>query len=66
MSFNKIETIKKLTSNEINEKIIDLKKEIFNLKFQQATKQKVKPHIFKHKKHELAQLLMIETKRLNA
>nr|YP_009293789.1 ribosomal protein L29 [Rhodymenia pseudopalmata]AOM64471.1 ribosomal protein L29 [Rhodymenia pseudopalmata] len=65
MPFQKINEIKNLSPDEISKKIINIKKEIFNLKFQQATKQKIKPHIFKHKKHELAQILMLETKNIN-
>nr|YP_010197022.1 ribosomal protein L29 [Crassiphycus corneus]UAD84826.1 ribosomal protein L29 [Crassiphycus corneus] len=60
MPLPKFKNIKYLTINEIEEKIIKLKKEIFELKLKQATRQNVKPHLFKHKKHELAQLLTIK------
>lgn len=60
MGFSKISEIQTLSNNEIKEAILEIKKEIINLKVKQATKQKVKPHIFKHKKHKLAQLLMLE------
>ena len=63
MSLKKIDEIKKLSIDEINKEIINLKKEIFDLKFKQSTKQKIKPHIFKHKKHTLAQLLTLETQK---
>nr|YP_010196819.1 ribosomal protein L29 [Gracilaria cliftonii]UAD84623.1 ribosomal protein L29 [Gracilaria cliftonii] len=59
MPLKKFKDIKHLTNSEIEEKIIKLKKEIFDLKLQQATRQNIKPHLFKHKKHELAQLLTI-------
>nr|YP_010198656.1 ribosomal protein L29 [Gracilaria pacifica]UAD87072.1 ribosomal protein L29 [Gracilaria pacifica] len=60
MSLPKFKNIKNLTHNEIQEKVIELKKEIFELKLKQATRQNIKPHLFKHKKHQLAQLLTIK------
>nr|YP_009295940.1 ribosomal protein L29 [Schimmelmannia schousboei]AOM64875.1 ribosomal protein L29 [Schimmelmannia schousboei] len=63
MAFTKITNIKNLELNKIQEKIIELKKEIFHLKLKQKTKQNILPHMFKHKKHELAQLLTIETQQ---
>lgn len=62
MGFSNINDMQALSNNEIKEAILEIKKEIINLKVQQATKQKIKPHIFKHKKHKLAQLLMLEKK----
>nr|YP_009019607.1 50S ribosomal protein L29 [Gracilaria salicornia]AHH24575.1 50S ribosomal protein L29 [Gracilaria salicornia]UAD87653.1 ribosomal protein L29 [Gracilaria salicornia] len=59
MSLPKFNNIKDLKQNEIQEKIIELKKEIFELKLKQATKQNIKTHLFKHKKHQIAQLLTI-------
>nr|YP_009346813.1 50S ribosomal protein L29 [Gracilaria firma]APR74348.1 50S ribosomal protein L29 [Gracilaria firma] len=64
MPLTKFQTIKHLTNNEIEEKIIKLKKELFNLKLKKATRQTIKPHLFKHKKHELAQLLTIKNIKL--
>nr|YP_009510892.1 ribosomal protein L29 [Gracilaria gracilis]AXI96565.1 ribosomal protein L29 [Gracilaria gracilis] len=60
MPLPKFKNIANLTHNEIQEKIIKLKKEIFELKLKQATRQNIKPHLFKHKKHQLAQLLTIK------
>nr|QCI07470.1 ribosomal protein L29 [Leiomenia cribrosa] len=56
MSFSKIKEIENLNYKEIDEKIIEVKKEIFNLKLKKATRQSVKTHLFKQKKHQLAQL----------
>nr|YP_009296349.1 ribosomal protein L29 [Sebdenia flabellata]AOM65284.1 ribosomal protein L29 [Sebdenia flabellata] len=64
MSLLKIKNIQNLSSEEINKKIINLKKEILHLKLKIATKQNIKPHIFKYKKHELAQLLMLEAQKI--
>nr|YP_010199032.1 ribosomal protein L29 [Hydropuntia urvillei]UAD88481.1 ribosomal protein L29 [Hydropuntia urvillei] len=62
MSLPQIQEINNLTHNEIEEKIVKLKKEIFELKLKQATKQNIKSHLFKHKKHQLSQLLTIQHK----
>nr|YP_009511097.1 ribosomal protein L29 [Hydropuntia rangiferina]AXI96770.1 ribosomal protein L29 [Hydropuntia rangiferina]UAD87451.1 ribosomal protein L29 [Hydropuntia rangiferina] len=62
MALPNINNIKNLTKEEIKEKIIEIKKEILELKFKQATKQNIKSHLFKHKKHQLSQLLTIQTK----
>jgi len=51
--------------SEIQEKIIDLKKEIIFMKIKKITQQNIKPHLLKNKKHLLAQLLTIETIKLN-
>nr|YP_010986143.1 ribosomal protein L29 [Polyopes affinis]WOL37061.1 ribosomal protein L29 [Polyopes affinis] len=60
MSLPKIEELKELSHEDIEKRITELKKDLFDIRFKQATKQSIKPHIFKHKKHELAQLLMLE------
>ena len=56
MAFPKIKDIQDLGYDDINKEILSLKKEIFDLKFKQATRQPIKTHLFKHKKHKLAQL----------
>nr|YP_009732288.1 50S ribosomal protein L29 [Gracilaria spinulosa]QHS70820.1 50S ribosomal protein L29 [Gracilaria spinulosa] len=60
MALPKIKDIKHLKNSEIQKKIVELKKEIFELKLKQTTRQNIKPHLFKHKKHQLAQLLTIK------
>nr|YP_010197633.1 ribosomal protein L29 [Gracilaria flabelliformis subsp. simplex]UAD86049.1 ribosomal protein L29 [Gracilaria flabelliformis subsp. simplex] len=60
MALPKIKDIKHLTDSEIQKKIIEIKKEIFDLKLKQTTRQNIKSHLFKHKKHQLAQLLTIK------
>nr|YP_009396039.1 ribosomal protein L29 [Dasya naccarioides]ARW65225.1 ribosomal protein L29 [Dasya naccarioides] len=51
--------ITKLTNQEINNKIIKLKKELILLKIKQATKQNIKPHKIKKIKHQISQLLTL-------
>ena len=53
--------IKKLKSIELKNKILETRKNIFDLKFQQATKKPVKTHLFKQNRKMLARLLTFET-----
>lgn len=53
--------LQETTSNNIQEKILQTRKEIFELKFKQATEKSTKSHLIKHKKHLLAQLLTMQT-----
>lgn len=63
MSFPNIEEVRSLSDEEIAEQILATKKELFELRFQQATRRLEKPHLFKHKRHRLGQLLTIERQR---
>lgn len=51
MEGSKIENI-----SEIKQNIIEVKKELLNLKIKKHTKQDIKPHLFKNKKRQLAKL----------
>nr|YP_009244415.1 ribosomal protein L29 [Gelidium vagum]AMK96657.1 ribosomal protein L29 [Gelidium vagum] len=53
--------INDINSKDIKEKIIATKREILNLSIKQKTQQEIKPHLFKHTKRKLAQLLTVET-----
>ncbi len=63
MSFPKISEARSLSDEELAEQILALKRELFQLRLQQATRQEVKPHQFKHARHRLAQLLTVERER---
>lgn len=63
MSFPKVEEVRKLNDQELSEKILDLKKNLANLRLLQATGRLEKPHEFRHTKHQLAQLLTVEHER---
>ena len=54
-----IKEFKKLNSSEINKKIDQLRKDLFDLRFKQATRQLNETHKFKIIKKQLAQLLTI-------
>jgi large subunit ribosomal protein L29 len=63
MSLPKIEEARKLTDEELSNEVLAVKKQLFNLRLQQATRRLDKPHEFKHAKHKLAQLLTVEAER---
>nr|YP_010484997.1 ribosomal protein L29 [Hypnea cervicornis]UVW80691.1 ribosomal protein L29 [Hypnea cervicornis] len=65
MGFNKISNFQNLSIQEIDSHIFKLKKDILNLEIKKSTKQSIKNHQFKHKKHEIAQLLTLKTKKNN-
>lgn len=55
--------LEKLTDTEINDTVLKLKKELFDLRLQKATRQELKPHLFKQKKKLIAKLLTIKSKK---
>ncbi|MGB5636147.1 MAG: 50S ribosomal protein L29 [Waterburya sp.] len=63
MALPKIEDARKLSEDELAEEILAVKRELFQLRLEQATRRLEKPHLFKHAKHRLAQLLTIERER---
>lgn len=65
MSLPKIKEILSLKTDQLDKEILIAKKELFQLRFRQATRQSFKPHSFRHIKHRLSQLLMIKRKRLS-
>jgi large subunit ribosomal protein L29 len=65
MSLPKFNEITKLSNNEIAENIIKTEKDLFNLKFKQATRQPFKAHEIKYAKRRIAQLKTILSLRLN-
>ena len=63
MSLPKIDEVTPLNDEEIAEQILAIKKELFDLRLQRATGEFDKPHLFKHKRHRLGQLLTVERQR---
>ena len=55
--------VRKLSDADISEKIDALLRELFDLRFQQATRQLNKTHSFKEARAELAQLLTVQSER---
>lgn len=63
MPLPKIDEVRELSDQDIADQIAAVKKELFQLRFQKATRQLEKPHQFKHLRHRLAQLMTIERER---
>ncbi|MDJ0510666.1 MAG: 50S ribosomal protein L29 [Crocosphaera sp.] len=63
MALPKIEEVRKLSDEELAEEILATKRKLFDLRFQQATRQLEKTHEFKHTRHRIAQLLTVERER---
>ena len=60
-----IEEFKKLNSSQITEKIDKLRKDLFDLRFKQATRQLNETHQFKILKKQVAQLLTLSKSQSN-
>jgi large subunit ribosomal protein L29 len=63
MALPKISEIRELSDQEVNDQIATTKKQLFDLRFQKATRQLNGTHQFKHLRHRLAQLMTIERER---
>jgi large subunit ribosomal protein L29 len=63
MPLPKISEARELTDEELAEEILAVKRQLFQLRLQKATRQLEKPHQFKHARHRLAQLLTVEGER---
>ncbi len=63
MAFPNIQTANELSDDDLQSEIIAVKKELFDFRLKMATRQPVKPHMFGHAKHRLAQLMTVERAR---
>lgn len=65
MPLPKISDARALSDEELAQEIVNAKRELFNLRFKQGTRQEgeAKPHEFKHLKHRISQLLTVERER---
>ena len=63
MSKTTTKDVRNLSDSEISDKIQNLRKELFDLRFKQATKQLAKTHRFKEVRTEMAQLLTVSNER---
>ncbi|HEY9894466.1 MAG TPA: 50S ribosomal protein L29 [Candidatus Sericytochromatia bacterium] len=63
MPLPKIDEVRDLSDQELDEQIVATKRQLFELRFQKGTRQLDKSHRFKHTRHRLAQLLTIERER---
>nr|ALL97254.1 ribosomal protein L29 [Pyropia endiviifolia] len=63
MTFPKISDVIQMDNSALAEEILVIKRELFDLRLKRATRQDFQPHLFKHSKHRLAQLLTVEKSR---
>lgn len=64
MALSKIADARQLSDTELADKILEVKRELFQLRFQKGTRQQgVQPHQFRHARHQLAQLMTVERER---
>jgi large subunit ribosomal protein L29 len=64
MTFSTFDDIKNLDPESLLKKIESAKKDLFDLRLKKATRQAFKPHLFKHTKRQVAQLLTLQSERL--
>jgi len=63
MSFLPLSELKDLDNEALSKEIIATKKQLFELRLKKATRQSFKPHLFKHSKRKVAQLLTLESQK---
>lgn len=63
MSLPKIKEARDLSDAQVAEQILAVKRQLMDLRLQQATGRMEKPHLFKHARHRLAQLMTVERER---
>ncbi len=63
MALPDIQTANQLSDEDLESEILAIKKELFDFRLKIATRQTVKPHMFSHAKHRLAQLMTVERTR---
>ena len=66
MPLPKIAEARELNDERLSEEIVAVKRQLFQLRLQKATRQLEKPHQFKHARHRLSQLLTVEGERKRA
>jgi large subunit ribosomal protein L29 len=63
MPLPNIADARNLSDEELAEEILAVKRQLFQLRLEKATRRLEKPHLFKHAKHRLAQLMTVERER---
>ena len=58
-----IAEVRKLTDSDLSERITATRRELFELRFQQATRRLENPHRFKEARIKLAHLLSVQQER---
>jgi len=64
MALPNVEDARQLSDQELADEIVAVKRHLFTLRFQKATRQLEKEvHQFKHTRHRLAQLMTVQRER---
>ena len=63
MAFLPLSELKNFDNETLNKEIVNIKKQLFELRLKKATRQSFKPHLFKHNKRKIAQLLTLESQK---
>jgi large subunit ribosomal protein L29 len=63
MAFLPLSDLKSFDNETLTKEIIAAKKQLFELRLKKATRQSFKPHLFKHNKRKIAQLLTLESQK---
>ena len=61
----KVNAIRQLSTEEINDKLVETKQELFNLRFQQATGNLEKPSRLRELRHTVARMKTVLKEREN-
>jgi len=65
MPLPKIDDARTLSDQELADGILAAKRELFQLRLQQATRRLEKPHQFKHLKHRISQMMTVWKNPIN-
>ena len=63
MAFLPLSDLKSFDNETLTKEIVAAKKQLFELRLKKATRQSFKPHLFKHNKRKIAQLLTLESQK---
>ena len=63
MAFLPLNDLKSFHNETLTKEIVAAKKQLFELRLKKATRQSFKPHLFKHNKRKIAQLLTLESQK---
>ena len=63
MAFLPLSESKSFDKETLTKEIVATKKQLFELRLKKATRQSFKPHLFKHNKRRIAQLLTLESEK---
>jgi len=63
MALPKISEVRDLSDEALSAQILQVKRDLFNLRLKMVTQEFKTPHEFKHLRHRLAQLMTVERER---